>query len=74
MRYLILMVDTTGAGDTWAAGFLAGYLKGLDVAVCGRLGAQTGAVVVQVMGAQLSRDTWLGLRGRLTLVLMISDE
>ena len=61
----IAAVDTTGAGDTWAAGFLAGYLKGLDLEACGRLGAQTGAAVVQVMGAQLNRETWLGLRGQL---------
>ncbi len=56
-------VDTTGAGDSWAAGFLAGYLRGLPLAQCGRLGSLSGAAVVQVMGAQLPRQSWLGVKG-----------
>jgi len=58
-------VDTIGAGDCWAAGFLAAWLRGLPLAVCGRLGCLSGAAVVQVAGAQLPRETWLGLKGRL---------
>ena len=61
----ITALDTTGAGDTWAAGFLAAHLRGLDLAACGALGSAAGAAVVQVMGAQLSRDAWLTLRGQL---------
>ncbi len=58
-------VDTTGAGDCWAAGFLAGYLRNLPLDVCGTLGAMAGAAVVQVTGAQPSREQWLQVRGYL---------
>ncbi len=60
---LVEAIDTTGAGDCWAGGFLAGYLRGLPLAVCGRLGAMAGAAVVQVMGAQVPRDGWLRIKG-----------
>jgi len=58
-------IDTTGAGDCWAAGFLAGYLRGLPLVQCGRLGALAGAAVVQVAGAQVPREQWLGIKGYL---------
>jgi len=51
-------IDTTGAGDLWAAGFLYGWLRGRDLATCGRYGALTGAEVVQVMGAAIPSDRW----------------
>jgi sugar/nucleoside kinase (ribokinase family) len=57
------VVDTTGAGDCWAAGFLAGHLRGLPLAQCGRLGALCGAAVVQVMGAQVPSVEWTRIKG-----------
>jgi sugar/nucleoside kinase (ribokinase family) len=62
---LVEAIDTTGAGDCWAAGFLAGHLRGLDLARCGRLGALSGAAVVQVLGAQVPHDAWLRIKGHL---------
>jgi sugar/nucleoside kinase (ribokinase family) len=59
-------VDTTGAGDNWAAGFLAGYLRGLPMTACGRLGALCGAAAVQVTGAALPLPAWHRMRGYLT--------
>jgi sugar/nucleoside kinase (ribokinase family) len=61
----VTAVDTTGAGDAWAAGFLAGWLRGLPLTQCGKLGAQSGAAVVQVMGAQPPREAWLRIKGYL---------
>lgn len=58
-------IDTIGAGDCWAAGFLAAWLRGMPLDVCGNLACRCGAAVVQVQGAQLPRDTWLELKGRL---------
>ena len=54
----IVPVDTTGAGDFWAAGFLAGWLKGKPLPVCAKWGARLGAEVVQVVGAELPDQTW----------------
>jgi sugar/nucleoside kinase (ribokinase family) len=62
---MVEAIDTTGAGDCWAAGFLAGWLRGLPLAQCGRLGALSGAAVVQVMGGQLTHEQWLPIKGHL---------
>ena len=51
-------VDTTAAGDLWAAGFLYGMLAGRDVVDAGRIGARLGAEVVQVTGSVLAPGTW----------------
>ena len=44
------LVDTTGAGDLYAAGFLYGYTTGLPLAACGELGSLAAAIVIQQIG------------------------
>jgi sugar/nucleoside kinase (ribokinase family) len=46
------VVDTTGAGDLFAAGFLFGTVRGLGHEQCGRLGALAAAEVIQHIGAR----------------------
>lgn len=46
------VVDTTGAGDLYAAGFLFGHTRGLGPAVCGRLGAIAAAEIIGHVGAR----------------------
>ncbi len=46
------VVDTTGAGDLFAAGFLCGLARGADDRSCGRLGALAAAEVIQHLGAR----------------------
>jgi sugar/nucleoside kinase (ribokinase family) len=46
------VVDTTGAGDLFAAGFLSGLARGADDRACGRLGALAAAEVIQHLGAR----------------------
>ena len=46
------LVDTTGAGDLFAAGFLSGLARGADDRICGRLGALAAAEVIQHLGAR----------------------
>jgi sugar/nucleoside kinase (ribokinase family) len=46
------LVDTTGAGDMFAAGFLAGLARDRDMVTCGRLGALAAAEIIQHLGAR----------------------
>lgn len=46
------VVDTTGAGDLFASGFLFGVTRGLDPAHCGRLGSIAAAEVISHFGAR----------------------
>lgn len=46
------VVDTTGAGDQYAAGFLHGLTRGKDLETCGRLGALAAAEVISHLGAR----------------------
>ena len=46
------LVDTTGAGDLYAAGFLHGLTQGRDLATCGRLGSIAAAEVIGHFGAR----------------------
>lgn len=57
--------DTTGAGDFWAAGFLASLLAGHSLAEAGRFGARVAAEVVQVVGTALPAPVWQRLRDEL---------
>lgn len=51
-------LDTTGAGDLFAAGFLHGYLSSKPLEVCADYGALLGAAVVQVQGTVLPEEQW----------------
>jgi sugar/nucleoside kinase (ribokinase family) len=46
------VIDTTGAGDLFAAGFLAGLTKNKDLETCARLGALAAAEIIQHIGAR----------------------
>lgn len=48
----VKVVDTTGAGDAWNAGFLYGLEKGKDLEACGILGNKVAAFSIQKMGAR----------------------
>jgi sugar/nucleoside kinase (ribokinase family) len=46
------LVDTTGAGDLYAAGFLFGLSRGRDLVTCGKLGSLAAAEVISHVGAR----------------------
>lgn len=52
------VVDTTGAGDLWAAGFLYGWSRKLPLEDCARIGSLLGSAVVQTQGSELSDEVW----------------
>ncbi len=56
-RKPLKLVDTTGAGDMYAAGFLHGYLSGRDLDVCGLMGAELASKVIGQYGARLRKDS-----------------
>ncbi len=51
----VKVVDTTGAGDQYAAGFLYGYTQGLELVKCGSLGAEAATEVIGHMGPRPER-------------------
>lgn len=60
--YSVIPLDTTGAGDLFAAGFLHGYLNGRSLTECAHYGALAGAAVVKIHGADLPSEAWEALR------------
>ncbi len=58
------VVDTTGAGDAWAAGFLYGYLLGLPLPTAGAIGSLLGAETVQHLGPTIPEMHWPRLRAQ----------
>ncbi len=61
-------VDSTGAGDLFAAGFTFGLLQDLSLLSCVRLGCLSGAAVVQNYGAEVSPAAWAWARSKLPQV------
>jgi sugar/nucleoside kinase (ribokinase family) len=55
-------IDTTGAGDQYAAGFLYGWLNGFSLKTCGDIGSMMGAHAVEIIGARIQEDRWEAIR------------
>jgi len=51
-------IDTTGAGDLYASGFLYGMSKGLSFDKCAEVGAVVAGNVIEVIGAKMDNDRW----------------
>lgn len=54
----VKVIDTTGAGDMYAAGFMAGLIKGYDLQKSGELGTCLAGNVIQNLGAKLKEEQW----------------
>jgi sugar/nucleoside kinase (ribokinase family) len=52
----VTVIDTTGAGDAYAAGFLYAFTQGYDLSTCGRLGGVMAAEVISHYGARPDAD------------------
>ncbi len=53
------VVDTNGAGDIYAAGFLYGLSKGFSLDKCGRTGALLAGRIIEITGARLDEKSWV---------------
>jgi sugar/nucleoside kinase (ribokinase family) len=51
-------IDTTGAGDLYAAGFLYGMINGFSLEDCCKAGCCTGGGVVQGLGGEIDASVW----------------
>ena len=51
-------IDATGAGDTYAAGFLYAHSLGMPLKVCGEIGSIIAAKVVEVVGTKIDIPRW----------------
>ena len=51
-------IDATGAGDTYAAGFIYAHSLGMPLKVCGEVGSIIAAKVVEVVGTKIDIPRW----------------
>jgi sugar/nucleoside kinase (ribokinase family) len=61
-------VDTTGAGDFYAAGFLYGLSSGLSLRQCGTIGAIAAGKVIEVVGTTFGEEEWADISRLVTKV------
>jgi sugar/nucleoside kinase (ribokinase family) len=62
----VIPLDTTGAGDLYASGFLAGLLRGQDLRTCGEWGSLLSREVVQIIGTSISDEVWDKLKKKIS--------
>lgn len=61
-------VDTTGAGDFYAAGFMYGLCKGLSLRQCGTIGAIAAGYVIEIVGTTLPEESWSSIQQKVEKV------
>jgi len=64
-----LPVDTTGAGDLYASGFIWGIINGKSLYQCGAVGSLLAGKVIEVIGAKIRQDDWKEIRRLLTTII-----
>jgi sugar/nucleoside kinase (ribokinase family) len=55
-------IDTTGAGDLYASGFLYGMLNDVPLDICGEIGAILSGNVIEQIGPKMPEEVWVKLR------------
>jgi sugar/nucleoside kinase (ribokinase family) len=58
----VIPVDTTGAGDLYASGFLYGFSHGFSLDKCGIFGSILAGKVIEIVGARMPDDKWAEAR------------
>lgn len=61
-------IDTTGAGDLYAAGFLYGLSNRFDLKKCGEIASITSGNVITVYGARMDETIWKNINNRVKLL------
>ncbi len=58
-------LDTTGAGDMFAAGFLYAHLHGFTLKQAGQIGTLLAGNVIEVLGAKMNEERWAAIRAEI---------
>lgn len=66
------VVDTTGAGDLYAAGFLHGLIQGFSLEKCGKIATLLAAHVIQTMGTTFAPEQWNVIREEINQMFRIA--
>lgn len=61
-------IDTTGAGDYYAGGFIYGYLNNLNHEQCGKIGALLAGKVIEQMGCNVPADIWKEIKNDVMII------
>lgn len=61
-------IDTTGAGDLYASGFVYGHAMGYSLDRCGKIGALLSGKVIENLGAQIPADVWKEIKNELASI------
>lgn len=51
-------IDTNGAGDIYASGFMYGLMKGYNIQRCGYIATRLSAAIIETVGAKLTDEQW----------------
>ncbi|MCK4888286.1 MAG: adenosine kinase, partial [Candidatus Aminicenantes bacterium] len=65
----VVPVDTTGAGDFYAAGFLYGQSNNLSLEKCGKIGSLLASRVVEVIGASIPDSKWESIKNEIKKIV-----
>lgn len=66
-------IDATGAGDTYAAGFLYAHSLDMPLEVCGRVGSIIASKVVEVVGTKIDIPRWKAAKAEIRELLKINE-
>lgn len=58
-------IDTTGAGDLYASGFIFGLINNCPIEVCGKIGTLLAGNVIENIGAKIPDERWSSLIGQI---------
>ncbi len=61
-------IDTTGAGDSYAAGFIYGLSYGYSLEKCGAIGSLLSGKVIEVIGAKMTESQWEEIKNHISKI------
>ncbi len=67
-------IDATGAGDTYAAGFIYAHSKGMPLRVCGEIGSIIAAKVVEVIGTKIDIPRWRDAKLEINALISANEK